>query len=69
MSATPYADLPYEEQLGKKQEEVKKLLTKLGNDLAYHNPKLQSWLETQKGLYGGLPCELLEIRTAEIIDG
>ncbi|KAJ8959061.1 hypothetical protein NQ318_022317 [Aromia moschata] len=41
----------------------------LGKDLAYHNPELQTWIDKQKSLYGGLPCELADIRFSEESEG
>lgn len=56
-------------QLSIKQEEIKRILIKFANDLVYQNKELQVWLQKQKALYDGLPCELLTIRHAENING
>ncbi|XP_017778980.1 PREDICTED: tRNA (uracil-5-)-methyltransferase homolog A [Nicrophorus vespilloides] len=68
-STTPFWNLPYEEQLAKKQEDIKGILKKIGSDLSYQNRELSDWLNKQKQLHDGLPCELLEIRHAKTIDG
>ncbi|KRT80105.1 methyltransferase, partial [Oryctes borbonicus] len=68
-STVPLWNVPYEEQLKMKEEEIRKILTKFGNDLAHQNSELQEWLQTQKETYDGLPCELLTIRHSENING
>jgi tRNA (uracil-5-)-methyltransferase len=68
-STIPLWDVPYEEQLKTKQEEAKHILKRLGSELARQNPDLREWLNKQKALYDGLPCELLDIRYAEDCDG
>lgn len=69
MSTIPLENVEYEQQLKIKEEEIKSVLKKLGNDLAYHNIELKKWIETQKEKYDGLPCELLNIRYSEQYDG
>ncbi|XP_049817346.1 tRNA (uracil-5-)-methyltransferase homolog A isoform X2 [Aethina tumida] len=68
-STIPFWNVEYSEQLKYKDQEIKQILKKLGNDLHHHNGELRSWLDKQKKKHGGLPCELLEIRSGEPIDG
>ncbi|XP_044252549.1 tRNA (uracil-5-)-methyltransferase homolog A [Tribolium madens] len=68
-STIPLWDVPYEDQLKTKQEEVKNILKRLGNELARQNPDLRDWLSKQKEKFDGLPCELLNIRYADECDG
>lgn len=52
-----------------KEEEIRKLLKRLANQLGHVNPRLRSWLDKQRKLYDGLVCEVGKIRFAEQIDG
>ncbi|XP_057665970.1 tRNA (uracil-5-)-methyltransferase homolog A [Diorhabda carinulata] len=65
----PYWNIDYKDQLDLKQNSIRKLLKKLANDLAHHNPELQEWIEKQKNLHNGLVCELSDIRYAEETTG
>lgn len=67
-STIPYYNMVYEEQIKIKQEEIKKLLKKLGNDLLHHNKEIITWMDSQKEHFNGLPCELLPIRHAQSCD-
>ncbi|GLV46799.1 uncharacterized protein CBL_20945 [Carabus blaptoides fortunei] len=68
-STIPYWNIVYEEQLKMKQEEIKKILTKMGNDLSHINPDLRKWIDENKKKYDGLPCELWNIRFANKTEG
>ncbi|CAG9856575.1 unnamed protein product [Phyllotreta striolata] len=68
-STIPFWNVEYSKQLEEKQENVRKVLQKLGNGLAHNNPELQKWIENQKVLYNGLPCELSNIRYADENNG
>lgn len=68
-STTPLYDTPYEEQLRIKQEEVKKVLIKLGHSLGDSNPLLKKWIYQQKCDNNQVPCELLDIRYSTKQDG
>ncbi|KAG5890762.1 hypothetical protein JTB14_016499 [Gonioctena quinquepunctata] len=68
-STIPYHNMEYDQQLKLKLDDIKKVLKRLGNNLTHHNPELQNWLEKQKTLHGGLPCELHDIRFADPIKG
>lgn len=68
-STVPLADVEYDKQLEIKQNEMKELLKKLGNELTRQNLELKKWIEAQQEKYDGLPCELLDLRYSEQIDG
>ncbi|KAK9716917.1 hypothetical protein QE152_g24463 [Popillia japonica] len=68
-STVPLWNLPYDKQLRNKEQDIENILIKLGNDLAHQNNELQEWLQQQKEQFHGLPCELLNIRHAENING
>lgn len=55
-------------QLKSKEEEVKIILKRLGNELCRDNIELKKWIEKQKEKYNGLPCELMNIRYSEFKD-
>ncbi|XP_060521309.1 tRNA (uracil-5-)-methyltransferase homolog A [Cylas formicarius] len=69
LSTIPLADTTYKEQLAIKQAEIKDVLSKLGNNLARQNPELREWIDSQKIKHEGLPCELLDIKFSDVIDG
>ncbi|CAG9773523.1 unnamed protein product [Ceutorhynchus assimilis] len=69
LSTTPLADVDYQKQLESKQEQVKSILTKLANDLSHQNLEIKSYIEAQKKKYDGLPCELMQIKHCDQIDG
>lgn len=68
-SATPYAQFEYGKQLQLKQDEVRSILKRLGHELYKANHLLQDHIKEQQKLHDGLPCELLEVRRAENING
>ncbi|KAI4456678.1 trna (uracil-5-)-methyltransferase [Holotrichia oblita] len=68
-STVPLWNIPYDEQLRIKEQDIRHILIKLGNDLAHQNNDLQEWLQQQKEQFHGLPCEFLNIRHAENING
>lgn len=62
--------LPYFKfQLRLKQEDIKIVLKRLANDLAYQNPELRQWIDKQKSAFNGLPCDLGDIKFVKEIDG
>ncbi|XP_049792714.1 tRNA (uracil-5-)-methyltransferase homolog A-like [Schistocerca nitens] len=63
-STTPWWDIPYEEQVNRKLESMRQLLTRLGRDMVRCNPALGAWLKKQQSMYSGLPCELLGCRSS-----
>lgn len=68
-AATPLAKIPYDDQLKEKQAEIKKILLKLGDYTFRDYPSLRTFLSTQRNKFGGLPCELLDIKASPIIEG
>ncbi|XP_044728957.1 tRNA (uracil-5-)-methyltransferase homolog A [Chrysoperla carnea] len=61
----PYAEFSYDKQLEMKQSDIHQVLLKLGNELWKHNQVLRPWIEKQREKYNGLPCELMNIRSAK----
>ncbi|CAH0564921.1 unnamed protein product [Brassicogethes aeneus] len=68
-STTPFWDKEYSEQLKLKEEDMRQILRRLGNDLQYQNFELKQWIQNQKSKNSGLPCEFLKVRSAEPYDG
>ncbi|CAH1115940.1 unnamed protein product [Phaedon cochleariae] len=68
-STIPYWNIDYKKQLELKLEDIKEVLRKMGNNLAHGNPELQKWIEKQRSLHNGLPCELQDIKFSEVIEG
>ncbi|ENN76561.1 hypothetical protein D910_08348, partial [Dendroctonus ponderosae] len=69
LSTIPLVDTEYEKQLSLKQEEIASILCNLGKDLASANLEIQSYIEKQQEKYNGLPCELMDIRFSNEING
>lgn len=69
-STTPLAYLSYEEQLKRKQSEMENLLKGFGNKywLAC-GPSKRQFIEEQRKLHDGLPCQVLPIKSSPQIDG
>ncbi|XP_050097245.1 tRNA (uracil-5-)-methyltransferase homolog A [Anopheles aquasalis] len=68
-SATALAYLSYDEQIVQKQSEMENVLQKFGKELWTTVPTLRSFVEQQRELYAGLPCELEPIRRSPVQDG
>lgn len=51
-----------------KQDEIRKLLEKFGNDLSHHNIEVRKWINNKKENFNNLPCEMLPIRHAQSCD-
>ncbi|XP_066257719.1 tRNA (uracil-5-)-methyltransferase homolog A [Euwallacea similis] len=68
-STVPLSDTDYSKQLEIKQDEVRKMLQNLANDLSSQNILIRKYINSQKEKYDGLPCELLNIRYSDQIDG
>ncbi|XP_012255904.2 tRNA (uracil-5-)-methyltransferase homolog A [Athalia rosae] len=66
---TPLWDMPYDDQLKLKENDIKSILIKLGQQIAKENNDLAKWIETQKKVHDGLLCDLQPILRAERING
>lgn len=62
----PLWNLPYEEQLKSKTDQISKFLMKLCRRLERTNTYLQRWSQKQKNLYNGMCCELLPIKPSPV---
>jgi hypothetical protein len=55
-------------QLKKKTEELKAMVSRLGELVVRRNPELAGWAEQQREKYDGLPFQLDEIRPSPVVD-
>ncbi|CAN9513551.1 unnamed protein product [Ophioblennius macclurei] len=58
---TPLWEVPYEEQLRRKEQEVEAVLLRLGNEIGATNKAMAPWLFAQKSKYNNLCCPLENI--------
>lgn len=68
-STTDFVHLSYEDQLIEKQKSIEELLKRFGNGVWKDNPCHRNFIESQRKLYNGLPCELKPIKRSPLIDG
>lgn len=59
---TPLWNVPYEEQLRRKEQEVVAVLQKLAKEIGSTNKAMAPWLFAQKGKYNNMCCPLEAIR-------
>ncbi|KAF2350137.1 (Uracil-5)-methyltransferase family [Trinorchestia longiramus] len=69
LSVTPYAAMPYKQQLEKKQEAAQAILKKIGREIARVNPELESLVRWQKLRRRGAVCEMDPIIPSPVEDG
>jgi tRNA (uracil-5-)-methyltransferase len=55
-------------QLKKKTEELKTMVSRLGDLVVRRNPELAGWAEQQREKYDGLAFQLDEIRPSPVVD-
>ncbi|EZA46612.1 TRNA (uracil-5-)-methyltransferase-like protein A [Ooceraea biroi] len=63
---TPLWNVPYADQLELKQKEMRSILMKIGQQMLKESKALADWLNSQKKLHNGLPCELQNILSADV---
>ncbi|GLH01792.1 tRNA (Uracil-5-)-methyltransferase-like protein A [Gryllus bimaculatus] len=68
MITIPYHNIPYEEQLKKKTEELRAMVQRLGELVVRQNPALAGWAEQQRKKNEGLVFRLEEIRPSPVVD-
>ncbi|XP_076003699.1 tRNA (uracil-5-)-methyltransferase homolog A [Genypterus blacodes] len=61
-AVTPLWNVPYEEQLRRKEQEVVAVLQRLAQEIAGTNKAMLPWLYAQKGKYNNMCCPLEDIR-------
>ncbi|EFN75142.1 tRNA (uracil-5-)-methyltransferase homolog A [Harpegnathos saltator] len=68
LSTTPLWNMPYENQLEFKQKEMRSILIKIGQQMLKESRGLTDWINSQRKLYNGLPCELQNILSANVTE-
>lgn len=68
-SVSPYWNLPYPEQLSRKEKAIKGVLLRWAKEIQKLNPPLKTWLNEQRDKYQGLPCELRPVQPSPLITG
>uniref|UniRef100_A0A6G1R7W0 tRNA (uracil(54)-C(5))-methyltransferase n=1 Tax=Hypotaenidia okinawae TaxID=2861861 RepID=A0A6G1R7W0_9GRUI len=63
---TPLWNVPYEEQLAKKQQECEQVLQKLTKEIGNNNRALLSWLFLQKQKYNKLCCPVEGVKASPV---
>ncbi|XP_057327064.1 tRNA (uracil-5-)-methyltransferase homolog A-like [Microplitis mediator] len=68
-STIPLWNVPYETQLTMKQDQMRSIIVKIGQQIARANNELIGWIEKQRAVNNGLICELQPILNAEVTEG
>ncbi|XP_044760010.1 tRNA (uracil-5-)-methyltransferase homolog A [Coccinella septempunctata] len=68
-STIPLADIPYNDQLKLKEQNIRTIIEKLGKELLHSSPELRLWITKQKLVNNGLICPIEVIKHADKIDG
>ncbi|XP_032682575.1 tRNA (uracil-5-)-methyltransferase homolog A-like [Odontomachus brunneus] len=67
-STTPLWNIPYMNQLKLKQNEMTSILMKISHQMLKECKGLTDWVNSQRKLYNGLPCELQNILSADVTE-
>ncbi|XP_064459841.1 tRNA (uracil-5-)-methyltransferase homolog A-like [Ornithodoros turicata] len=65
----PWSDIPYDEQLLRKEEGVKKIIIKYARQLEKNNVALKSWAAEQRKKYGTTVCALGSVMASPDVEG
>ncbi|GAB1607960.1 tRNA (uracil-5-)-methyltransferase homolog A [Argonauta hians] len=65
----PLADMPYEEQLKRKSDDIRNVMTRWSKDLQHNCPDLRRWISKQRQTHSGNLCELLAIKPSPLLSG
>lgn len=64
---TPLWNVPYEEQLRRKQQEVEGVLQRLAREIGFNNKEMLAWLYVQKNKNNNMCCPLEAIRPSPLL--
>lgn len=64
---TPLWNVPYEEQLRRKQQEVEGMLQRLAREIGFNNKEMLAWLYVQKNKNNNMCCPLEPIRPSPLL--
>ncbi|CAM1327604.1 TRMT2A (predicted) [Pycnogonum litorale] len=65
----PLWNIPYDEQLVQKENDIKKFLSKLGYEIEKVNPGLRSRINSQRKSYNGSCCKFNGVKSSPVING
>ncbi|CAH0398240.1 unnamed protein product [Chilo suppressalis] len=68
-TTTPFWNIPYEDQLKIKQNEIKNILMKFDNDVWKISKERRNYIETKRKVHAGLSFELLPIKKSPLTEG
>ncbi|XP_065282119.2 tRNA (uracil-5-)-methyltransferase homolog A-like [Dermacentor albipictus] len=68
-SVASWSDLPYQQQLEQKEEQMRKVMVKYARKLEQVNPRLKSWINKQREVHKLGVCPLEPIRASPVVDG
>lgn len=68
-SVAPWSDLPYQQQLEQKEEQMRKVMVKYARKLEQVNPGLKSWINKQRAVHKLGVCSLEPIKASPVVDG
>lgn len=52
-----------------KEKDIRSILVSMGQQILKENKSLTNWMNRQRSLHNGLPCELLPILSGDVTDG
>ncbi|XP_077510117.1 tRNA (uracil-5-)-methyltransferase homolog A [Amblyomma americanum] len=68
-SVASWSDLPYEQQLQQKEEQMRKIMVKYARKLEQVNPGLKRWISKQREAHKLGVCPLETIKASPVVDG
>uniref|UniRef100_A0A224Z2E5 tRNA (uracil(54)-C(5))-methyltransferase n=1 Tax=Rhipicephalus zambeziensis TaxID=60191 RepID=A0A224Z2E5_9ACAR len=68
-SVASWSDLPYQQQLEQKEEQMRKVMVKYARKLEQVNPSLKSWINKQREVHKLGVCPLEPIKASPVVDG
>uniref|UniRef100_A0A1E1X515 tRNA (uracil(54)-C(5))-methyltransferase n=1 Tax=Amblyomma aureolatum TaxID=187763 RepID=A0A1E1X515_9ACAR len=68
-SVASWSDLPYEQQLQQKEEQMRKVIVKYARKLDQVNPGLKRWISKQREAHKLGVCPLESIKASPVVDG
>ncbi|XP_075541207.1 tRNA (uracil-5-)-methyltransferase homolog A [Dermacentor variabilis] len=68
-SVASWSDLPYQQQLEQKEEQMRKVMVKYARKLEQVNPHLKSWISKQREVHKLGVCPLEPIKASPVVDG
>ncbi|XP_033748166.1 tRNA (uracil-5-)-methyltransferase homolog A-like [Pecten maximus] len=67
-AVSPLWNVPYEDQLKMKMQDMVQILKTLANRIQRENPEFRDWLKAQRSKYDGKCCEMLPIKASPMLE-